>query len=76
MEKSVSSNEVSLDIDFVGLTCYNREAWRYTGPFTRAKRFRGAFPGLGLGAGAFAIYLVAETLLFKDDHSHGEEQHH
>ncbi|KIW09207.1 uncharacterized protein PV09_00135 [Verruconis gallopava] len=49
------------------------EAWRYTGPFSTRNRFRGSFPGLGIGAGAFAVYLVVEALFFKDDHAHGKE---
>lgn len=53
-----------------------REAWRYTGAFTRANRFKGAFPGLGLGVSAFVVYCVAEKFLFpKDAHHHGEEHH-
>jgi NADH dehydrogenase (ubiquinone) 1 beta subcomplex subunit 3 len=55
------------------------EAWRYTGPFTFRERFRGSFPGLGIAVGAFAVYLVAEQLFFKDSHGHGEghgEGHH
>ncbi|GMM38227.1 hypothetical protein DASC09_055660 [Saccharomycopsis crataegensis] len=60
-----------------------REAWRYTGAFTRANRFKGAFPGLGLGVGAFAVYCIAEQLFFPADHGHhapagehAKEQHH
>lgn len=55
-----------------------REAWRYTGPFTRRNRFKGTLPGLGIGAGAFGLYLVYEQLFLKDDHhgaQHGQEQH-
>lgn len=54
------------------------EAWRYTGPFTRWNRFKGAFPGFGIAAVAFGVYVVAEQMFFKDDH-HGEghgEGHH
>ncbi|KAH7355550.1 hypothetical protein BKA66DRAFT_516081 [Pyrenochaeta sp. MPI-SDFR-AT-0127] len=47
------------------------EQWRYTGPFTRFNRFKGSFPGLGIATVAFAGYLVAEQLLFKDDHHSG-----
>jgi hypothetical protein len=50
------------------------EAWRYTGPFSRFNRFKSAFPGLGIATGAFAVYLVAEQLFFKEEH-HGEEHH-
>lgn len=51
------------------------EAWRYTGPFTRWNRLKGAFPGLGWGAGAFAIYLAYEAVFVKDEHGHGEIGH-
>ncbi|KAF2218810.1 NADH-ubiquinone oxidoreductase B12 subunit family-domain-containing protein [Elsinoe ampelina] len=48
------------------------EAWRYTGPFTRFQRFRGAFPGLGIATVAFAGYLAYEQVFLKDDsHGHG-----
>ncbi|KAK9470766.1 NADH-ubiquinone oxidoreductase B12 subunit [Dipodascopsis tothii] len=40
-----------------------REAWRYTGQFSRAARFRNIFPGFGLGAGAFAVYLAVDAFL-------------
>jgi len=56
------------------------EAWRYTGPFTRWNRFKGAFPGLGIATVAFAGYLVYEAVFMKDSHhGHGEgqaEEHH
>lgn len=52
------------------------EQWRYTGPFTRFNRFKGSFPGLGIATVAFAGYLVAEQLLWKDDHAHHEEGGH
>ncbi|KAL8916727.1 MAG: hypothetical protein Q9172_006182 [Xanthocarpia lactea] len=32
------------------------EEWRYTGPFTRWNRFKGAFPGLGIATVAFTFY--------------------
>ncbi|GAM86643.1 hypothetical protein ANO11243_046590 [Dothideomycetidae sp. 11243] len=53
-----------------------REAWRYTGPFTRFQRFRGAFPGLGIATVAFAGYLAYEAVFLKDDHAHGHEDSH
>lgn len=49
------------------------EAWRYSGPFTRFNRFKGSLPGLGIGAGAFGIYLVVDALFLKDDHAHGND---
>jgi NADH dehydrogenase (ubiquinone) 1 beta subcomplex subunit 3 len=52
------------------------EQWRYTGPFTRFNRFKGSFPGLGIATVAFAGYLVAEQLFFKDEHAHHDEGHH
>ncbi|KAF2679597.1 hypothetical protein K458DRAFT_393722 [Lentithecium fluviatile CBS 122367] len=52
------------------------EAWRYTGPFTRWNRFKGAFPGLGIATVAFATYCVAEALFFPDTHhEHHDEKH-
>lgn len=58
-----------------------RETWRYTGPFTRFNRFKGAFPGLGIATVAFAAYCGFEYLFVKDEHhGHGEasggEGHH
>ncbi|KAF3930022.1 hypothetical protein ABW19_dt0200950 [Dactylella cylindrospora] len=59
-----------------------REAWRYTGPFTRANRFRGLFPGFGIATVAFAIYCGVEYFVFPPEshghesgHGHGEEHH-
>ena len=56
------------------------EQWRYTGPFTRYNRLKGAFPGLGIATVAFAGYLVYEAVFMKDEHhgdgeGHGEEHH-
>ncbi|KAF2768466.1 hypothetical protein EJ03DRAFT_328315 [Teratosphaeria nubilosa] len=54
------------------------EAWRYTGPFTRAKRFRGLFPGFGIATVAFAGYMVYEQLFLTSSHhgeGHGEDHH-
>jgi len=51
------------------------EAWRYTGPFTRFNRFKGAFPGLGIATVAFAGYCAYEYMFLKDDHGHGEAEH-
>ena len=48
------------------------EAWRYTGPFTRWNRFKGAFPGFGIGLGAFILYSAYEAAFTKDTHGHGE----
>ncbi|KFY56187.1 hypothetical protein V497_06458 [Pseudogymnoascus sp. VKM F-4516 (FW-969)] len=47
-----------------------REAWRYNGPFTRLKRFRGSFPGLGIATVAFAGYCAYEHFFLQDDHHH------
>ncbi|KAL5395600.1 hypothetical protein PMIN06_007229 [Paraphaeosphaeria minitans] len=52
------------------------EQWRYTGPFTRWNRFKGAFPGLGIATVAFAGYCVVEALFFKDEHHGHDEGHH
>lgn len=53
-----------------------REQWRYTGPFTRYNRFKGAFPGLGIATVAFAAYCGFEYLFLKDDHHSHEEANH
>jgi NADH dehydrogenase (ubiquinone) 1 beta subcomplex subunit 3 len=55
------------------------EAWRYTGPFSRMNRFRGVFPGFGIGLAAFGVYMVYEQMFMKSSHGHGEghgEEHH
>lgn len=57
----------------------HREAWRYTGPFTRRNRFKNAFPGFGIAAAAFAGFLVYEQIFLTKSHGHGEghgEGHH
>lgn len=52
------------------------EAWRYTGPFTRWNRFKGAFPGLGWATVAFAAYCTYEHFFLKDEHhGHKEGEH-
>lgn len=56
-----------------------RDEWRYTGPFTRFNRFKGAFPGLGIATVAFTIYCGYEYLFMKDEHhdkGHGTNEHH
>ncbi|BFZ53284.1 hypothetical protein PYCC9005_000307 [Savitreella phatthalungensis] len=50
-----------------------REAWRYQGPFSPRARFMSAFPGLGLGVGAFVVYLIAEKIFESKD---GDKAHH
>ena len=55
-----------------------REAWRYSGIFTRWNRFKGSLPGLGIASVAFAAYCGYEYFFLKDEH-HGaghEEAHH
>lgn len=55
------------------------EAWRYTGPFTRGKRFKNSFPGFGTATVLFAGYLVYEQLFMKSEHGHADghgEEHH
>ena len=53
----------------------DREAWRYTGPFTRANRLRGAFPGFGIALAAFSGYMVYETLFLAPASDHSDEHH-
>lgn len=55
----------------------NSEAWRYTGPFSRANRFKGSFPGFGIALGAFAVYVAYDKLIADHGHHdhHGEEHH-
>ena len=50
----------------------SRDAWRYKGIFSTWERFRPkhTFPGLGIGTGAFIIYLAADYLLAKPSHGH------
>ncbi|KAF2238751.1 hypothetical protein EV356DRAFT_529184 [Viridothelium virens] len=55
---------------------WRNEQWRYSGPFTRWNRFKGAFPGLGLATGAFIIYLAYDAVVARPDHSHAESGHH
>jgi len=55
---------------------FGSEAWRYTGPFTRFNRFKGAFPGFGIGLGAFLVYCAYEAVFLKDDHGHGHSDGH
>ncbi len=55
------------------------EAWRYTGPFSRWNRFKGLFPGFGIGLAAFGAYLAYEQMFAQPSHGHGEghgEEHH
>ncbi|KAF1823114.1 uncharacterized protein K489DRAFT_318626 [Dissoconium aciculare CBS 342.82] len=51
------------------------EAWRYSGPFTRANRFRNSFPGLGIATVAFAGYLAYEQFFMTSSHGHHDEAH-
>ncbi|EXJ62916.1 hypothetical protein A1O7_03359 [Cladophialophora yegresii CBS 114405] len=48
------------------------EAWRYTGPFTRGNRMKGAFPGFGIAVVAFTGYVIVEQLFFAKDHHASE----
>ncbi|KAJ9612086.1 hypothetical protein H2200_003681 [Cladophialophora chaetospira] len=51
------------------------EAWRYSGPFTRWNRMKGAFPGFTIAVVAFTGYVIAEQLFFaKDTHGHGHDE--
>ncbi|CAN6647190.1 hypothetical protein TRVA0_022S00980 [Trichomonascus vanleenenianus] len=45
-----------------------KEAWRFTGPFSRANRFRGHLPGIGIGAGAFVLLNIYEYLTGSNSH--------
>jgi NADH dehydrogenase (ubiquinone) 1 beta subcomplex subunit 3 len=51
------------------------EQWRYTGPFTRFNRFKGAFPGLGIATVAFAAYCGYEYMFLSGGHGHETEHH-
>jgi NADH dehydrogenase (ubiquinone) 1 beta subcomplex subunit 3 len=55
--------------------CLAREAWRYTGQFSRLNRFKNSFPGLGIATVAFAAYCGYEYLFLSDDH-HGHSEGH
>ncbi|TAQ87988.1 hypothetical protein B7494_g3696 [Chlorociboria aeruginascens] len=50
-----------------------REAWRYTGMYSRWNRFKGSFPGLGIATVAFAAYCGYEYMFLSDDHGHAKE---
>ncbi|KAK4135315.1 hypothetical protein BT67DRAFT_448936 [Trichocladium antarcticum] len=50
------------------------EAWRYTGRFTRANRFKNSLPGLGTAIVAFTAYCAYEHFFMKEEH-HGEAHH-
>ncbi|KAL0637032.1 hypothetical protein Q9L58_004014 [Maublancomyces gigas] len=52
------------------------DAWRYSGPFTRFNRFKGAFPGLGIATVAFAGYCAYEAMFMSDTHAHHAEAKH
>ena len=56
------------------LIILSREAWRYTGPFTRRNRFRGLFPGFGIAVVAFAAYSAFEYAFLDDGHSHSKHE--
>ncbi|KAF2093941.1 hypothetical protein NA57DRAFT_47700 [Rhizodiscina lignyota] len=47
-----------------------REAWRYSGPFTRFNRFRRMFPGLGIATVAFGAYLAYDFATAQEEHHH------
>lgn len=53
------------------------ETWRYTGPFSRFNRWKGALPGFGTAVVLFAGYCAYEAVFLKDEHAghHGEEHH-
>lgn len=50
-----------------------RDAWRYTGQFSRFNRFKNAFPGLGIAIVAFSGYVAYEKFVLKKDDHH---EHH
>lgn len=46
---------------------HRREAWRWDPFFSKQNMLRKSFPGLGIGAAAFAIYLAYDTLIINKD---------
>ncbi|EPQ67208.1 hypothetical protein BGT96224_139, partial [Blumeria graminis f. sp. tritici 96224] len=52
------------------------EAWRYTGPFSRASRLRNNFPGLGIATVAFIVYCGYEHFFLKNDHESSNLESH
>jgi hypothetical protein len=54
-----------------------RDAWRYQGIFSTWERLRpkNTLPGLGIGTGAFLVYLAAD-FLFSKPASHGHSESH
>lgn len=53
-----------------------RDAWRYQGVFSKSQKFRGLFPGLFWGIGAFAIVSVYEDYIAPKPVAHGHAVEH
>uniref|UniRef100_A0A803MMI2 NADH dehydrogenase [ubiquinone] 1 beta subcomplex subunit 3-B n=1 Tax=Chenopodium quinoa TaxID=63459 RepID=A0A803MMI2_CHEQI len=54
-----------------------RDEWRKHPTLSNQLRFRHAVPGLGLGVGAFCVYLVGETIYNQFyASSHSSSSHH
>jgi NADH dehydrogenase (ubiquinone) 1 beta subcomplex subunit 3 len=49
---------------------FRREAWRWDPYFSKENVFRRAFPGLGLAAVAFSVYLVYDFMVEGEKKSH------
>ncbi|KAL3251494.1 hypothetical protein ABHI18_010612 [Aspergillus niger] len=72
----MAPNPTGFDINEFKAAAHPREAWRYTGPFSRFNRFKRIFPGFGIASVAFAGYCAYEHFFLKDDHHHHGEGHH
>lgn len=46
---------------------HRREAWRWDPFFSKQNMLRKSFPGLGIGAAAFSIYLVYDIFIKKNE---------
>lgn len=65
----------SNDFFFIFFLFY-RDAWRYQGVFSKSQKFRGLFPGLFWGIGAFAIVSVYEDYIAPKPVAHGHAVEH
>lgn len=49
---------------------FKREAWRWDPFFSKQNIFRNSFPGLGVAAAAFSIYLIYDFATGKGNNDH------
>ncbi len=51
------------------------EAWRYAPEFNTKANLKRAFPGLGIGFGAFLVLAAFEELYWKPNHPEADDHH-